>query len=110
MLGFRRYFGNTALRNAPLHVFSKNGFVSRSMVDQQPEFEKYRSYLLCIARSVSGAGGDVAIDPEDAVHQTILRACQNHSQYRGETDAQLAAWLREIMWNYVRDTYRRSNR
>lgn len=80
------------------------------MAHEQFEFERYRPYLLCIARSVSGAGSDFAIDAEDAVHQTILRACQNHSQFRGETDAQRAAWLREILWNYVRDTFRRANR
>ena len=74
------------------------------------DFERYRPYLLCIARSVSGAGSDLAIDAEDAVHQTLLRACENHRQCRAETDAQRAAWLREILWNYVRDTFRRSNR
>jgi len=80
------------------------------MVDQQPKFEKYRHYLLCIARSVSGTGGDLAIDAEDAVHQTILRACQNHTQFRGDSEAERTAWLRKILWNYVRDTYRRTNR
>ena len=80
------------------------------MVDQKPDFEEYRHYLLCIARSVSTTGSDVAIDPEDAVHQTMLRACQNHQQFRGETDRQRAAWLREILWNYVRDMHRRASR
>ena len=80
------------------------------MADQQPDFESYRHYLLYIARSVSNTDSDVAIDPEDAVQQTLLRACEKHEQFRGETEAERAAWLREILWNYVRDTHRRANR
>lgn len=80
------------------------------MVNQQADFEKYRHYLLCIARSVSGGDADVAIDAEDAVHHTLLRASERHRQFRGETDGERAAWLREILWNYVRDVHRRSSR
>ena len=80
------------------------------MVYQQPEIEKYRSYLLCIARSVSDNSVDSTIDAEDAVHETILRACRNQEQFRGTSEVQRTAWLREILWNYVRDCYRRANR
>ena len=78
------------------------------MVDEGFRFERYRHYLLCMARSV--CGGDVAIDAEDAVQHTILRACEKHSDFRGGTEAELAAWLRSILWNYVRDACRRANR
>lgn len=78
------------------------------MVDEGIRFERYRHYLLCMARTV--CGGDLAIDAEDVVQHTILRACEKHADFRGGTEAELAAWLRSILWNYVRDACRRANR
>jgi RNA polymerase sigma-70 factor, ECF subfamily len=49
-------------------------------------------------------------EPQDIVQETLLRAFKNSSQYRGATDAELAAWLRSILCNYLSDLARRSGR
>lgn len=53
------------------------------------------------------------VDPSDIVQQTLLQAHRAADQYRGETDAELAGWLRQILANelahQVRD-HRRAKR
>lgn len=78
------------------------------MAEEYFDFERYRHYLMSFARSISG--GDAAIDAEDAVQHTISCACEKHACFRGHTEAQCAAWLRSILWNFVRDASRRATR
>ncbi len=42
-------------------------------------------------------------DSSDLVQETLLRAHQHHDQFRGQTDAQLLAWLYEILRNVIHD-------
>jgi RNA polymerase sigma-70 factor (ECF subfamily) len=37
------------------------------------------------------------VDPSDIVQQTLLQAHQGLNQYRGRTDRELVAWLRQIL-------------
>src|SRR5262249_9170659 len=50
------------------------------------------------------------LDASDVVQQTLLQAYQGLKQFRGETDADLAAWLRRILTNCLTDALRKHGR
>ena len=47
------------------------------------------------------------LDPSDVVQQTLLIAHEKQEQFRGRTDAELAAWLRTILVNILAQQMRR---
>ena len=70
--------------------------------------EHYRNYLIVLARTLVRAGGRVhhKIDPSDLVQEVLLRAHLARSQFQGETEAELLAWLRTILANKFADATR----
>ncbi len=46
-------------------------------------------------------------DPADLVQQTLLEACRDFPQFRGQTEAELAAWLRQILAHVLAHELRR---
>jgi RNA polymerase sigma-70 factor (ECF subfamily) len=59
--------------------------------------ESYREYLHLLARLQIDPRQRSRMDPSDLVQQTLLQAHQARDQFRGRTDAELAAWLRQIL-------------
>jgi RNA polymerase sigma-70 factor (ECF subfamily) len=47
------------------------------------------------------------VDASDIVQQTLLKAWQGESQFKGETHEERLAWLRTILKNTIRDQQRR---
>jgi RNA polymerase sigma-70 factor (ECF subfamily) len=43
----------------------------------------------------------------DIVQETLFRGYKNVDQFRGDTDAELAAWLRRILLNYLAEVLRK---
>jgi RNA polymerase sigma-70 factor (ECF subfamily) len=73
-------------------------------------FEAYRGYLLMLARLQMDASLQRIIDPSDVVQQTLLRAHERREQFRGESDGERAAWLRQILARSMIDALRKYGR
>ncbi len=59
--------------------------------------ETYRNYLRLLARLHLDRNLQAKADPSDLVQDTLLLAHRDFDQFRGQSDAELAAWLRSIM-------------
>jgi RNA polymerase sigma-70 factor (ECF subfamily) len=57
----------------------------------------YRNYLKLMARTGLGASLRTKADPSDVAQETLLRAAQHFGQFRGTTEGELVAWLRQIL-------------
>ncbi len=59
--------------------------------------DRFRSYLRLLARMELDRRLQAKLDPSDVVQQTLLQAHRARQAFRGQTDAELAAWLRQIL-------------
>src|SRR5688572_11183337 len=79
------------------------------MTDQAAQWSltDYRGYLHVLARVQVNPRLHGNLDPSDVVQQTLLKAHEKLDQFRGENEAELAAWLRTILANTLIDALRR---
>ena len=59
--------------------------------------ERFRTYLRMLAELQLGRGAGAMIEPSDIVQQTLLDAHRDRAQFRGRTEAEMAAWLRRLL-------------
>lgn len=74
------------------------------------DLDSHRDYLRFLVRSQIGPRLQGKIDPSDVVQQALLKAHEKRAQYRGKTEAELAAWLRTILANTLAQELRRFHR
>ncbi len=72
--------------------------------------DQFRSYLYLLARAHLGPRMQNKIDASDLVQQTLLDAHAKKNQFRGDTDAERAAWLRKILTCNLADALRHQHR
>ena len=78
--------------------------------DTGEKLEAFRPYLYCLARTHLRNQAQVKITGSDVVQQTLLDAFAKREQFRGSTDGELAAWLRQILKNRLTDALRNQGR
>jgi RNA polymerase sigma-70 factor (ECF subfamily) len=75
--------------------------------DAQAKLEPFREYLRLLARLQIPHRLRSKVDESDLVQQTLMTAWAKWEQFRGEDEATLAAWLRQILANQMAGAYRR---
>jgi RNA polymerase sigma-70 factor, ECF subfamily len=70
------------------------------------DLERFRDYLRLLARLQFDHRLQAKIDASDIVQQALLQAHEHREQFRGKTEAELAAWLRTILANTLAATTR----
>ena len=73
------------------------------------EIEKYRSYLMLLARMQLDVRLQSKVEPSDMVQRTLLEAYAKRDQYVGDA-AGFGGWLAKALANNVRDELRRQRR
>ena len=76
------------------------------MTSSHESLERFRSYLWLLARVQLAGRLRAKVDPSDLVQQTFLAAHRARGQFRGKTDAERAAWLRQILAHNLAHTLR----
>ena len=61
------------------------------------DLNRFRSYLLLLARGRLDVRLRGKLDPSDVVQQTLLEAHEGRVRFRGRTAGEQAAWLRQIL-------------
>ncbi len=61
--------------------------------------ELYHNYLAVLAATQIEKRLQRRVSPSDIVQETMLRAHANFAQFRGSTEGELLAWLRQILVN-----------
>src|SRR5947208_1090691 len=59
--------------------------------------ERYRAYLALLARLQIGRHLQGKVDCADVVQEAFLEAARHFAQFRGLTEPELAAWLRQVL-------------
>src|SRR6266481_5691391 len=69
--------------------------------------QRYQPWLHLLARLQVDSRFQDKFDPSDIVQQTLLEACRALPQFRGNTEAELAAWLRQVLAHVLAHEVRR---
>lgn len=69
--------------------------------------ELYRHYLTLLARIEVGHRLQAKVDASDLVQETLLEAHRNFERFRGATEGQFVAWLRQILAGVLCNLLRR---
>ena len=84
--------------------------MSHALDDPPCTLERFRSYLHLLARLQLQGRPPARLDPSDVVQQTLLEAHRQRGQFRGQTDVERAAWLRQILAHNLADAARHLHR
>jgi RNA polymerase sigma-70 factor (ECF subfamily) len=77
--------------------------------DWAQELERFRPYLRLLGRLHLDRRLQGKLDPSDVVQETLLKAHEKIDQFRGDSDEELAGWLRQILANQLRMAARKFN-
>jgi RNA polymerase sigma-70 factor (ECF subfamily) len=69
--------------------------------------ELYRHYLYLLARAEIGRRLQSRFDASDLVQETFLAAHRDFARFQGTTEAELVAWLRQVLAARLADQVRR---
>ncbi len=82
-----------------------DGHPAESPTDDWPA--RYRSWLTLLVRMQMGSGLRGKCDPSDIVQQSLMEAWRSAAAFRGSTEAERTAWLRQIVAHVLAHEIRR---
>lgn len=68
--------------------------------------DRFRAYLRVLASMQLSPGIRSKLDASDVVQQTLLQAYRGLADFRGHTNAEMAAWLRQILARNIAHAHR----
>ena len=71
-----------------------------------PQVERFREYLCLLAHAHLRPRHPSKIEASDIVQQTLLEAYEQRGQFRGQSDGELAAWLKQMLVHNLADALR----
>jgi RNA polymerase sigma-70 factor (ECF subfamily) len=80
--------------------------MSKTADSSEIQAGKWREYLALLARWRIAPHLRSKVDESDVVQQTLLEAHQAHADFRGDSDGQYAAWLRQILARNLANLHR----
>ena len=72
--------------------------------------EHYRPYLRLLAKTSVRANLKSKLDESDLVQEASLNVARDIPQFRGRTEPELTAWLRQVLLRVVTNAHRHYNR
>ena len=87
-------------------IVTGDGNINEPIANSGLKLEEFRHYLSMLARAHLGPNQRAKVDPSDIVQQTLLDAHRKLKQFRGTTEAEMAAWLRKMLSFNVADAFR----
>lgn len=102
--GFEQTKEHDGLSTESCNLFRDGGLDIESVV------HKYRPYLKALATEQLPLQLQSRLDDSDLVQEVLLRASREAGEFRGTSEAQLEAWLREILANCLKDNVRYNRR
>ena len=98
------------LRNALIPFTTCESAMNQPLADHGQSLERHRPYLTLLARAHLNPRHPAKLDSSDIVQQTLLDAFAKQDQFRGSSEAELSAWLREILKHNLADALRHQRR
>jgi RNA polymerase sigma-70 factor (ECF subfamily) len=83
---------------------------SHSKNESASTLDRFRPYLHMLARLQLDDALQAKLDESDIVQQTLMEAHQSQADFRGQSDAEKAAWLQRILVRNVADEMRKYRR
>jgi RNA polymerase sigma-70 factor (ECF subfamily) len=74
--------------------------------DEPVRLERFRDYLRLLAEMHLDRRLQAKLDASDVVQQTLLEAHRDFEKFRGQSDEELAAWLRQALVNNLANAAR----
>ena len=97
----------------PTEVLLSHGVAGESetlkiwLMEPQEDLQRFRPFLKALANEMLYSDLRKKVDPSDLVQQTMLQAIEAQSQFRGDSDAAKAGWLKAILGNLFKGLLRR---
>jgi RNA polymerase sigma-70 factor (ECF subfamily) len=80
--------------------------MDQSLLISGQSLDRYRNYLRLLARAEIAPCIRRRVEPSDIVQETLAEAFQKREQFRGQTDGEIAQWLRQMLLHNVLDATR----